>query len=134
MRLTYLVLAHLVAHIGALVLHIVVHLGHIRASGGTQANQGGVGDALFEDLPYFIFVGRLSLVVKFEFVLAAAHAEDFEAVNFGNEFGRTLRQKFRELLEENVGKACSEVGSIDVQLLLSWDVHILASWAVYLDP
>lgn len=85
-------------------------------------------------LPYLILIYWLALVVKLELILRATHAEDLEAVYFWNEFGRTLRKQLRELLQENVRKACAEVGTVYVELFLSGYVDVLAAWAIHLDP
>lgn len=80
-----------------------------------------------------LFVDGLALVVELEFVLGAAHAKNFESVDLGHKFGWRLGQQLWELFEKDVREAGTEVGSIDVDLPLAWDVNVLASGAVDLD-
>ena len=77
-----------------------------------------------------VLVHWFALVVKFELVFRASHPENLESVYLWHKFSWTLGQKFRELLQENVGETCAKVSSINVKLLLSWNVDVLAPWAV----
>lgn len=54
---------------------------------------------LLQDLSDFVFIHWLSLIIEFEFVFGASHAEDFEAVDFGDELGGSGRNQFRIRLQ-----------------------------------
>ena len=79
----------------------------------------------------FVLIDRLSLIVKLELVLRPAHAKYFEPIDFRNEFCRAFGQQFWKLLQENVWEACAKIRSVDIELLLSRDVHVLTARAVH---
>lgn len=54
-----------------------------------------------KDLSNFAFVHGLPRVVKFEFVTAAPHSEDFEPVDLGDEFWCALRSMLRITLHKS---------------------------------
>lgn len=99
-----------------------------------ETSNAGVTAALFQDFSDFVFIDWFSLVVKLQFVFGASHAENLEPVDLGHELGWTFRHQLREVLQKYVREAGSEVGAVDVQLFLPWNVHVLASWAVDFDP
>ena len=90
--------------------------------------------ALSENVSYFLLVNIVALVVELQLVFRAAHAENAEPVDLGDELGRTLGHEVRVGLEEDVGKARAEVGAVDVELLLPRNVDVLAPGAVDFDP
>lgn len=53
-----------------------------------------------EDFSNFALVDGLSGVVKFEFVAASPHSEDFEPVDLGDEFWCALRSMLRIALNK----------------------------------
>lgn len=83
----------------------------------------------FEDLANLTFIYRLAGVVEPELVATSAHAKDFESVNFGDEAWR-WHDGVVKVLEEDMGETSPEVGSINVELLLPWQVHVHAAGAV----
>ena len=91
------------------------------------------GSATAQHLPDALLVDGLALVVELELVLGASHAENFESVDLGHEFGRRFRQKFWELLEEDMREARAEIGPVNVYLALARNVYILTPGAVDLD-
>lgn len=95
-----------------------------------------------------MFVNWFAGVVKFEFVLATTHPEDLKSVYFGYEFGCCRRlllcvhlkpasshihrlDTTMTYLEEHVRETGSEVGPVDIQLLLARYVDILTAGAVH---
>jgi hypothetical protein len=53
-------------------------------------------------------------VIKLKFVFRAPHAKNTETVDLWYELWRTLGHEVGVGLEEDVGKASSEVGTVDV--------------------
>ena len=90
--------------------------------------------ALPENVSYFLLVNIVALVIELQLVLRAAHAENAEPVDLGDELRRTLGHQVRVSLQEDVGKARAEVGAVDVQLFLPRNVNILAPRAVHFNP
>lgn len=79
----------------------------------------------------FVFINRLALIIKFEFVLRPSHAEDFKAIDLWNKLGWAFREQLWELFEENVREGRAEVSTVDVQLLLSGNVDVLAARTIH---
>ena len=86
-----------------------------------------------KNLSDLLFVDWFSLIVKFELELTASHTEDLEPIDLWNELGWPLGQQLWEVLEENVREASAKVGSVDVELLLAWNIDILTPRTVHLD-
>ena len=116
-RLRNLVLAHVVAHVAALFLHVIDNLGSLRPRSWPQTDQHlarRICHSPLKHLSDLVLVHWLPLVVEFQFVFRASHSENFESVDLRYEFRWALRQKFRELFQENVGKTGAEICPIDV--------------------
>ena len=77
----------------------------------------------FQDFSNLTFIYWLACVVELEFVLGATHAENLEAVDFGDE-SRRRHHHVVVVLQEHVRETRSEVSSINVKLLLSRQVHV----------
>lgn len=46
---------------------------------------------------------------------------------------RIFRPRSLTYFEENVWKTCTKVCSIDVKLLLSWEIYVMTPWTIYFD-
>jgi len=93
MCLRNLILAHLVRHVGALILHFIVWLLSFSACSWTKSDQDlarGIGHSSFEHLSNFVLVHRFTLIIKLELILGASHPKNLEAVYLWYKFSWTL--------------------------------------------
>jgi hypothetical protein len=69
-----------------------------------------------------------------KFVRRAFLPKHLEAVNSGHVRQRPiLRVQVRVRLQQHIRKACPEIRSVNIQMLLPWNVHFLALGAVRLN-
>lgn len=90
---------------------------------------------LVEHFVYVVFVDLVSVVVILVLVGGAFLAENFETIDGWNvSKGALLGIEIWISLEKDVREREAEVRTVNIKMLLPWNVHLLASWAISLYP
>ena len=88
-------------------------------------------DLLVEDLVDLVFIDLVTIIIVLVLIRRPLLPKYLEAINRRNISERPiLGVQIRIRLEQDIGKAKSKVGTIDIQVLLPGHVHFLAFRAV----